>query len=171
MITFFSFLSQQRSDINKSHMMYSRKRGFGPFSQLQHLMEFKQKNKGNFETKQLVLCLSVCDLHVWCTNENKRAMRGLERLKKNIYAICFSCIFALLQKCARKLRFVKVRRRCLSLPTQILNSMNSPARYKQFKMDRAEQEASVGEPLQRTSLMVTYSTIVSVTFSAPYWTR
>ena len=46
--------------------------------------------------------------------------------------------------------------------------MNSSALYKVLKMDCAEQEVSVGEPLQHTSLMVTYSTIVSVTFSAPY---
>lgn len=100
---FFSFLSQQRSDINKSHMIYSRKRGFGPFSQLQHLMEFKQKNKGNFETKQLVLCLSVCDLHVWCTNENKRAMRGFERIKKTICRLFFfllNMLFDWLHLCA-----------------------------------------------------------------------
>lgn len=84
-------------------MMYSRKRGFGPFSQLQHLMEFKQKNKGNFETKQLVLCLSVCDLHVWCTNENKRAMRGFERIKKTICRLFFfllNMLFDWLHLCA-----------------------------------------------------------------------
>lgn len=171
MITFFLF-SPSSAPTSINHTWYTvGKEALGLSVSCNIWWNLMQKNKGNFETKQLVLCLSVCDLHVWCTNENKRAMRGLERIKKNIYAICFSCIFALLQKCARKLRFVKVRRRCLSLPTQILNSMNSSARYKVFKTDRAEQEASVGEPLQRTSLMVTYSTIVSVTFSAPYWTR
>ena len=73
-------------------MIYNRKRGFGPFSQLQHLMEFKVKNKGNFETKQLVLCLSVCDLHAQCSNENKRAMRGFEGIEKENVSFVFLSI-------------------------------------------------------------------------------
>lgn len=103
MITFFLFSpSSAPTSINHTWCTVG-KEALGLSVSCNIWWNLMQKNKGNFETKQLVLCLSVCDLHVWCTNENKRAMRGFERIKKTICRLFFfllNMLFDWLHLCA-----------------------------------------------------------------------
>lgn len=103
MITFFLF-SPSSAPTSINHTWYTvGKEALGLSVSCNIWWNLMQKNKGNFETKQLVLCLSVCDLHVWCTNENKRAMRGFERIKKTICRLFFfllNMLFDWLHLCA-----------------------------------------------------------------------